>query len=80
MVGMLDFFGRDEWGAMFGASFMLFAITGIFLISRTVIIVALCIFGVAFLFTGYKLFFDKKNKQKGDIKEFGDTISGIFKK
>jgi 4-amino-4-deoxy-L-arabinose transferase-like glycosyltransferase len=80
MNGLTEFFGKDEWASMFLASFCLVAITLFFLLSRIVLWIALGLFVIAFLFTGYKLFFDKKNHNKGDIGDLTDTIGGIFKK
>lgn len=70
MAGLIDFFGSDEWRAMFLASLLLSVVTVLFLISRVFLWVATIIFILAMLFTGYKLFFSKKKTASLSAQDF----------
>lgn len=74
MVGIADFFGKDEWKAIFLASFLLTLITAFFLISRVLLWIALILFALALFYSGYRLFFSKKSQ-----KYSGDDFIGMFK-
>jgi hypothetical protein len=60
-MNLTEFFGRDEWSAMFSASVALFIVSALFLFSRVALWIAFFIFLIAVLFTGYKLFIVKKD-------------------
>lgn len=80
MVNATNFFGKNEWGAIFGASFALLILFGLCLISKIVLWIVFVLMLIAFLFSGYKLFFDKSNKEKGEFSELMDSIGGVVKK
>lgn len=74
-MGLAGFFGVEEWRSMFVASIVLFFLTLSYLLSRVVLWIGLVVFGLAMLWTGYKVFFVKSRRLFD-----ADDFKGFFKR